>query len=65
MLNIYSNAIKFTDRNGKIVIHIEKKIDHEKQFLMISITDTGEGIKEEDPILSKIYIIKDDHQIFT
>jgi len=48
MLNLYSNAIKFTDRNGKILINIEKKREIENKFLTISITDSGEGIKEEN-----------------
>ena len=48
MLNIYSNAIKFTDRGGKILIHIEKERNLNKEFLVISVSDTGIGIKDQN-----------------
>jgi len=48
MLNLYSNAIKFTDREGKILFHIERKLENDKHYLTISISDSGEGIKEEN-----------------
>ena len=44
MLNLFSNAIKFTNRNGNITILIEK-LDCQ---VRISVTDTGLGIKLED-----------------
>jgi len=48
LLNIYSNAIKFTDRDGKILILVEiiKKITND--ILIISVTDSGIGIKENN-----------------
>jgi signal transduction histidine kinase len=48
-LNIISNAVKFTDRGGKIMIIAELlgEGDNEMQ-LRISITDTGIGIKMKD-----------------
>jgi CheY-like chemotaxis protein/anti-sigma regulatory factor (Ser/Thr protein kinase) len=42
-LNILSNAIKFTDRDGKIMIIVEKK---DNQFMRIAVRDNGIGIKE-------------------
>jgi len=48
LLNIYSNAIKFTDRDGKILIHIEKERNLNKEFLVISVSDTGIGIKDQN-----------------
>jgi signal transduction histidine kinase len=43
-LNIISNAIKFTDRDGSIRIIIQKFDDS----LRIAVADTGVGIKDED-----------------
>jgi signal transduction histidine kinase len=43
LLNIFSNAIKFTD-NGKVTLHVTVK----GTMLCFSISDTGIGIKEED-----------------
>ena len=43
LLNILSNAIKFTDKGGNIKISIDKKMD----FIVISIKDSGIGIPKE------------------
>ena len=58
LLNLVSNAIKFTNREGKINIKVEKVIDQENNapLLKISITDNGIGIREEDkPKLFKLF----------
>ena len=44
LLNLYSNAIKFTQKHGKITILIEKL----QMFVRISVIDKGLGIKLED-----------------
>lgn len=41
-----SNAIKFTVE-GEIVVQVEL-LQEESQYLKISVSDTGIGIKEED-----------------
>ncbi|MGR3318720.1 MAG: ammonium transporter [Candidatus Anammoxibacter sp.] len=46
LFNLLSNAIKFTPENGKIMI--EGAIN--KNELLISVTDTGIGIKEEHQV---------------
>ena len=49
-LNLYSNAIKYTDRNGVIQI-ITEYISNPMQgadAINISVKDNGLGIKEED-----------------
>lgn len=43
-LNLLSNAIKFTSKGDKIMVNLSKKDD----FVVISVKDTGIGIKEED-----------------
>ncbi|QGU94578.1 hypothetical protein GOM49_05230 [Clostridium bovifaecis] len=43
MLNILSNAVKFTDENGSIFVNIYDK----GEFVEISISDTGIGIPED------------------
>ena len=52
-INIIDNAIKFTDKDGNIDILIE--VNQEK--ISISITDDGEGIKEDEIayVASKFY----------
>ena len=45
LLNLLQNAVKFTDRNGKIFLIVEKQVNN---FLRISVVDNGEGIKTED-----------------
>ena len=47
-LNILSNAAKFTDRKGKIILVFEKIIENNKEMLRISVSDNGAGIKEKD-----------------
>ena len=42
--NLIDNAIKFTDRNGKISISLCRKNNE----AIISVSDTGIGIEEED-----------------
>ncbi len=49
ILNIVDNAIKYTNKGG-ITISAEKTKDN---FILIEITDTGEGMDEQD--LSKIF----------
>jgi signal transduction histidine kinase len=45
ILNLMSNALKFTDRNGKILLLVEKI---PQEFLRISVVDNGIGIKKKN-----------------
>ena len=45
MLNLISNAVKFTN-NG--YIKVSCKFSYEKNDIIISVEDTGSGIKDED-----------------
>ncbi len=48
LINIISNAIKFTPKNGKVQFIINQdKIEDDKAYMRFTINDTGIGIKEE------------------
>ena len=56
--NIFSNAIKFTPKGGKIIISTNKTTtENNKKFLEIRIKDTGIGIPKE--IQPKLFIISE------
>jgi len=44
MLNLVSNAIKFTDRGGRITVSVR----HEGSTFTVTVADTGVGIDSED-----------------
>jgi cell cycle sensor histidine kinase DivJ len=44
MLNLLSNAIRFTDRNGRIGVSAR----HDGRWIVIAVQDTGIGIAEDD-----------------
>ena len=48
LLNLYSNAIKFTNRNGNINIILEKIFRDGINMVKIEVQDDGIGIKKED-----------------
>lgn len=48
LLNLFSNAIKFTPSGGKVYLRIEKmETDGEKQWIRFRVGDTGRGISRE------------------
>lgn len=51
--NLISNAVKFTPRNGKIVINSIESIDNQ---VLISVTDTGIGMNQD--LLDKLFSIE-------
>lgn len=51
LTNLISNALKFTPRGGEINVKI--KLCDDKQFLLLSVKDTGAGIEETQ--LKKIF----------
>jgi signal transduction histidine kinase len=58
LLNLVNNALKYTQREGKIRIIIEKVSDREGRLTHIKfqILDNGIGIKDEDkPKLFKLF----------
>ena len=45
LINLLSNAVKYNDDNGTITLDA---VITDKEYLRINITDTGEGISEDD-----------------
>jgi len=46
--NLVANAIKFTPAKGQITVHIHKQIKGVKEYIVLSVEDTGVGISEEN-----------------
>lgn len=46
VLNLADNAVKFTPQGGKVRISVD--FDEEQEEILIAVSDTGIGIKEED-----------------
>ena len=53
MSNLISNAIKFTKSGGVISIALDRVKEGEEPYILISVTDTGEGIPEDK--LEKVF----------
>jgi len=47
LLNLLTNAVKFTEGGGKIHIIVKQITQPSCSFLRISVSDTGIGIKKE------------------
>ena len=53
VMNLIDNAVKYTDK-GKIILSVSgKRLEHERLRLIISVKDTGIGIRNED--LAKLF----------
>lgn len=50
--NLLSNAAKYTER-GNITLSVDKQVNHGQFYFVISVEDTGIGIKEEN--LGKLF----------
>ncbi|MEK7871321.1 MAG: HAMP domain-containing sensor histidine kinase, partial [Nitrospirota bacterium] len=48
LLNLISNAIKFTPKGGFVRVDVTGTIVHDRPMLQISVADTGVGIAAED-----------------
>ncbi len=46
--NLLSNALKFTERDGKVVLHAQQVSHDEKSHLSIKVKDSGLGIPKEE-----------------
>ena len=51
MLNLVSNAVKFTDDEGRVDIHVAQR---DERTLMVKVSDTGIGIASED--VSRLFV---------
>ncbi len=50
LTNLIDNAIKFTPADGSVVVKA-CRVDHDPEFLYVSVTDTGRGISPESRAL--------------
>jgi len=48
IINLLSNAFKYTPENGHICVDLLEKVKNEKEYLSISVSDTGTGIPEQE-----------------
>lgn len=46
--NLLSNAFKFTPRDGYIAIKVDKTVENDREYVAISVRDTGCGIEQKD-----------------
>ena len=62
--NLVSNAIKYTNENGKIVVHLKVEENSSQDVFIIRIKDDGIGISEEDLpyIFDRYYQVLDINQ---
>ena len=50
VINLLSNALKATEKNGKVEVKVKAKAEEKEEgkSITIEVSDTGEGIKKED-----------------
>ena len=48
IINILSNAIKYTSPGGKIIVHLTQISTKEKSYFSLKVKDTGAGISEDE-----------------
>ena len=45
--NLVSNAIKFTEADGQVIVHLNRVVKDQQEILFIRVKDSGSGIPEE------------------
>ncbi|NIT51458.1 MAG: hypothetical protein GWO41_01570, partial [candidate division Zixibacteria bacterium] len=48
LVNLLGNASKFTPREGKISLEVEKIVQDDEPIIRFAVADNGIGIKEDD-----------------
>jgi len=58
--NLVTNAIKFTPKNGKIILHVKKEKRDNSKYLVIKLKDNGIGIpkKAQAHIFDRFYQVE-------
>lgn len=61
VINIVSNAIKFTPEFGTVKVIAKKVVEDKQSFLQITVSDTGQGIPEDQlpHIFNRFYQVDD------
>ncbi len=57
IINLLSNALKYTSVGGEVSVNLKAKEENGQKYLSIAVSDTGEGIPEEeqDYIFDRFY----------
>ncbi|PLX05670.1 MAG: hypothetical protein C0594_06865 [Marinilabiliales bacterium] len=53
LVNILTNAIKYTPSNGRIILDYDKTKEDSKEMVVVSVRDTGQGIPKD--MIAKIF----------
>ena len=64
LTNLLNNALKFTDKDGHVHVFVSEDL-HDKEYLRISVKDTGKGIEPEKlrRIFDRLYQINRDDNV--
>ena len=63
MINLISNAIKFTPKKGQIFVHTSSYYKDDKQYLNVNVKDNGKGISKADlPFIFQKYFQSSDQE---
>lgn len=62
LLNLLSNALKYNTPFGRILVKVDKIRSEKGEFVLIEISDTGVGIKDENKTLIFDRFYQENHQ---
>ena len=62
--NLLSNAVKFTPSGGRIAVRVENSVRNGREYVAVSVRDTGCGMEEKDKerIFIRFYQVESSHK---